>query len=125
MNKITETDLSFSKKAWAQVNVAPLVRRTIVFNKGTAKGSIIVIPTGAQVVPNSKAGDNFLSIQVKKKLTKNITSLKINNAIPSLNPSTTKEEWNPDSDSIATREAQFQKINKTIRKEATTIRTNP
>jgi len=92
MKRITETDLSFIKKAWAQVKVAPLVRRTMVFNKGTAIGSITEIPTGAQDLPSSREGDNFLSIQVKKKLTKNITSLKINKAIPNLNPSTTNEE---------------------------------
>jgi len=92
MNNTTVTDLSFIKKAWAQVRVAPLVRRTMVFNKGTAMGSMIEIPIGAQDLPSSRAGDSFLSIQVKKKLTKNITSLKINKAIPSLNPSTTREE---------------------------------
>jgi len=105
--------------------VAPLERRTIVLSNGTAIGSIIEIPTGAQVLPISREGESFLSIQVIKKLIKNITSLKINKAIPSLNPSTTKEEWKPDSDSIATREDQFQKINKTIRIEVTKIRTKP
>ena len=41
---------------WAQVTVTPEARRTAVFNKGTWKGSRVVMPVGGQQPPSSGVG---------------------------------------------------------------------
>lgn len=41
---------------WAQVTVTPEARSTAVFNRGTPKGSRVMMPVGGQHPPSSGVG---------------------------------------------------------------------
>ena len=45
------------KVIWAQVMVAPLLSKTVVFKRGTSKGLIGVTPLGGHTEPISKVGE--------------------------------------------------------------------
>ena len=69
--------------------VTPDLNKIAVFNKGTSKGLIAFNPTGPHCMPNSWLGTREESKKDQKKPKKNITSLKINKAIPNFKPSIT------------------------------------
>lgn len=86
--------LLLHNKLWcAHVTLTPLLKRIIVFNKGTPKGFTKHKPKGDQTSPKSSIGTKAASKKVQKILKKNINSLKINKIVPNLKPSITKKLW--------------------------------
>jgi hypothetical protein len=57
-----------------------------VFNKGTSKGFIALIPAGGQILPSSTVGANAEWKKAQKMLIKNITSDTTNKRNPRVNP---------------------------------------
>lgn len=64
-----------NKQWWDQVKVTPLLRRTIVLNKGIPYGLIGTTLSGGHSKPKSMLGDKALSKKDQKIPKKNITSL--------------------------------------------------
>lgn len=80
---------------WAQVTVTPEANSTAVFNKGTLKGLIGIIPVGGHLHPSSGVGASLLWKKAQKKAKKNKISDAINNTIPHRSPFVTKDVWCP------------------------------
>jgi len=67
----------YMSASWAQVILTPLLRRMIVFKRGTLYIFMVKIPTGGHCRPTSGEGSNAESKYLQKNLKKNITSLRI------------------------------------------------
>lgn len=80
---------------WAQVTVAPELKRITVFKRGTEKGLSGSIPKGGHTTPISIEGDKLLWKKAQKKEKKNRISDIINNKKPIFNPFTVILVWNP------------------------------
>ena len=70
----------------AHVTVTPEDRRTAVFNRGTPKGSRVVIPVGGQQPPISGEGARLEWKKAQKKPRKKKTSEVINRIMPYRRP---------------------------------------
>lgn len=91
---VIELYLSLDTNAWwHQVMLAPEPNKIEVFNNGTPKGLIIVIPFGGHEHPISTEGDKEEWKKAQKKLKKNKISDTINSIIPIFNPIATLLEW--------------------------------
>jgi hypothetical protein len=75
---------------WHQVQDAPEVNKTIVFNNGISQALKTSIPLGGQTPPISGAGFKLEWKKAQKKAKKNIISEQMNNIIPYLIPSWTR-----------------------------------
>ena len=80
---------------WAQVTVAPELNRTVVFNKGTEKGSKGWIPKGGHEHPISIAGERALWKKAQKKEKNNKISETINRINPIFSPYRVLFVWWP------------------------------
>ena len=81
--------LEFIIDICAQVIVAPLESRTVVFNSGTSKGLRALNPTGGQTVPVSTLGLREEWKKAQKKAKKKQISLEIKRSMPTRIPSST------------------------------------
>ena len=79
----------------AQVIVAPLESKIVVFKRGTSNGLIPEIPAGGQTLPTSILGLKEEWKKAQKKAKKKNTSEQINNTIPIRRPSSTLLVWAP------------------------------
>lgn len=109
--------------AWcAQVTVAPELRRTAVFKRGTEKGFRTSIPWGGHMDPNSMAGTRLLWKKAQKKEKKKQISERMKRIIPIFKPRLTIKVWWPwKVASLITSRHQTKKINT---KTATPNRSN-
>lgn len=71
-----------------------MVQKT-VFNKGSSKGLIALIPNGGHWAPNSTVGDKALWKNAQKIAKKNNASEAINKATPKFRPRWTAAVWLP------------------------------
>lgn len=83
------------KEWWAQVTVAPLESKRIVFNKGSSKGFTGSIPNGGHCPPNSTVGVSALWKKAQNIATKNKASETINRITPKFSPFWTAKVWSP------------------------------
>ena len=60
-----------NKQWWDHATVNPDDSRIIVFNNGTLKGLIVLIPIGGQELPISTEGESLLWKNAQKKQRKN------------------------------------------------------
>jgi len=75
-----------NKQWWDHVTVNPDDSRITVFNNGTLKGLMVLIPIGGQEQPISTEGESLLWKNAQKKVKKKQISLIINKIIPSFSP---------------------------------------
>jgi hypothetical protein len=68
------------------VTVTPDARSTAVFNRGTLKGLMGVIPTGGQQQPSSGVGAKLLWKNAQKNAKKKHTSDRMNRIMPHRRP---------------------------------------
>lgn len=107
VNTINTTESDEVRIRWcATVAVTPEDRRTIVLRRGTSRGLINETPIGDHTLPSATSGDKEASKKDQKNPEKNITSEKINRAIPYLRPSWTTWLWCPQSLSETTSDHQ-------------------
>ena len=78
---------------WAQVTVAPELKRIAVFKRGTENGLRGSIPKGGHATPISIEGDKLLWKKAQKKEKKKKISEIINNKNPIFNPLTVIFVW--------------------------------
>lgn len=71
---------------WASVTEIPELNRIAVFSSGMLSGSIVWIPIGGQVQPNSGVGVRLLWKKAQKKAIKKQISLVINSNMPRRKP---------------------------------------
>ena len=64
------------------MTVTPEASKTAVFNRGTAKGLMGVIPVGGHVHPSSGVGARLLWKKAQKKAKKKSTSEAMNKIMP-------------------------------------------
>jgi hypothetical protein len=107
-----------TRRWWATVTVAPLLRRTAVFSSGRWKGLIALKCAGGQVFPTSTAGDRAKWKKDQKKAPKKQSSLKRNHSIPNCSPSTAKGDSSPLDPSRLTSAHQSPPVRPQIAREA-------